>query len=219
METGKRDIRNIELQYKQALVHIKNNDILPENKEIIFRYLRDAELGKTILKGTKKIIGKGRLLGCINILKILDKGTNKPFDKVTSEDMDDFILRLQRGETLNKYGKPYSAESQATIKKSLRKFYKWLLGKNEAYPDLVKYIDTSYKQAQIRALDMSQVQRIIDFASSDMQKAFIRTLADSGCRIDEFLNLKIEDVIKKTDKSDANTEDYFMIRIKYKNRK
>ena len=45
----------IEQKFNQKLASISRNSNLSEkNKEIILKYLREAELGKTIIKGQKK---------------------------------------------------------------------------------------------------------------------------------------------------------------------
>ena len=57
---------------------------------------------------------------------------------------------------------------KADIKISIRQFYKWLLGDNEHYPDLVRWIDTSYPEKEVTALTEAEVQRMVDRAGNIM---------------------------------------------------
>ena len=76
--------------------------------------------------------------------------------------MGDFILKLEKGNVKNNKGRPYTSETQKTIKKFIKKFYKWFLGNNLTYPDLVSWIDTSGKMPEIQALKSpKQYRRII----------------------------------------------------------
>ena len=57
------DLQNAEKKYGQLLSKLPGNEsILPENRSLILKFLRDAELGKTIRNAEKKKIGYGRLL-------------------------------------------------------------------------------------------------------------------------------------------------------------
>jgi site-specific recombinase XerD len=221
----KKDIHKIEQRYFTALKSIeKDRNITKENKEIILRFLRDCELGKTIKGKQKKKIGRGRLLRVSSILKTMSNDWfRKPFTKITQQDMENFISDLERRKILSHKGKPYTEETQVTIKKFIKKFYKWLLGESIRYPELVDWIDTSGKQAEIPALRKQEIEKLLERTSNVRDKAMIILLFDSGARIEEFLNLRLDDV--KVRKEGINEfqlynvelgeKDYFKIRIRY----
>jgi len=63
------DIHRIEKGYNSAKEKLEqNNSIIPVNKELIFKFLYDCELGKTIKGKAKTKIGKSRLLKYLLIL-------------------------------------------------------------------------------------------------------------------------------------------------------
>lgn len=203
----KKDIHNIEKKYARVLDRLKRDRRLDkENKKIILQFLNECEMGKTIKHSQKKRIGINRLLKVSGLLKKMDsEWFKKPFRKITQQDMEKFIVELQNNRIMSVKEKPYSEESKGTIKKFIKKFYKWLYG-NNSYPEIVDWIDTSVKRAEINALLREEVERLVERASSLRDKAVIMLLFDGGFRIEEFLNIKIGDVIRK--------DDYFMMRIR-----
>jgi len=191
-ETGKIDIHNIQRGYETALRSLdEDKRILPENKKLILKFLRDCELGKTIKKGQKKKIGAGRCLKMLTMLKTMSLWLGRPFDKVTQDDMEAMIIGLER-DKFKGSKKKYSDNTKADLKKILRKFYKWLWGNNETYPEIVSWIDTSAKDVEIPALRKEENEKMIELCPSIRDKAIIMILFDSGARIEEFLNVRLK---------------------------
>ena len=63
----------------------KTKVLIPENRALILQFLRDAELGRTILKGQKKKIMPGRLQRMLGLLLKMDQQWfKKKFDEVYS---------------------------------------------------------------------------------------------------------------------------------------
>lgn len=171
------------------------------------KFLRDAEAGKTILKGQKKKIAEGRLVKMYGLLKLMDSSWFKmPFDEVTEEVMMNFILTLEKGAILSSRKKPYSYESQSTIKKFIRKFYKYLLGDNVNYPKLIQFIDTSTRIPEIRAITKEDNDRLIARSSKPVHKFALAVLFDGGLRVRELYNVKIGDITRENG--------YYKVRIR-----
>jgi integrase len=172
--------------------------IFPENREFTLTFLKDAELGRTIFKGQKKKIAEGRLVKMCGLLKKMDyEWFKKPFDKVNEQDMIEFITRLERGIITSNRRSPYTPETQSTIKKFIRKYYKYLMGEGINYPKMVQFIDTSTKIPEIRAISKNDVDKLIEFASKLEHKLALAFLFDSGARIAEFYNVKLSDISKE----------------------
>jgi hypothetical protein len=73
-------------------------DLSEKNKEIILRYLRESQLGRIVRKGQKKEIGSGRNIQTAGFLNLMAKEWfKKDLDKVTSSDMEQFIITLNTG--------------------------------------------------------------------------------------------------------------------------
>ncbi len=194
------DVHNLEKQYENFKEKISKSTTLNiKNKETILKYLRDSELGKTILKGQKRTIGAGRNVRVAGILLQFDAYFKRPFEDITSKEMEDLIYSLDKGTYLSSHGKSYSSESKKTMKKFVKKFWKWLKGNNQVYPDEVSWIDTTGADAEIKAISREEMEKMVDLATDYMTKALVMVLFDSGARESELLNVRLRDVTKDND--------------------
>lgn len=202
-ETEFIDIHKLDKSFEKKLKTIeKDKKLSDKNRSTILRYLRDSQLGKTIKTGQKRKIAAGRNLQAAGFLYLMaNRWFKKDFEDVTMQDMEKFILNLDKGSIKSKYGKPYSSETKSNIKKFIRKFYKWLLADNKHYPDIVEWIDTSKKEAQINAIpDLKEgIEMITELIPDIRRKALIMVAFDSGFREGELLNCRIKDVEKDKD--------------------
>jgi len=224
MFSEKIDIHGISKKYEKALKRlVRDKTIIPRNRELILRFLKDAELGKTLKNREKKKIGPGRCLKCLVFLRKVSKWLNKDFDKVMQEDMERMILDLEKGRTKSVKRKPFTESTKVDIKRIIRKFYKWLLGNNDYYPEIVDWIDTYDKMPEVSTLMRWEVEKMVEYAKSARDKAIIMLLFDSGTRPEEFLNLRLEDVKVKKDavkelqlyNTELGEKDYYIIRIRF----
>jgi len=202
------DIHRYEQRYRAALKRFRRcRNVIPQNRDLIVRFLDDCELGKTIKNAQKKRIGAARRLKYLNTLKRLSAWLNKPFERVAQQDMEKLIRRLDRNEYKGRAGKVFSEETKADYKKAVKKFYKWLQGDNEKYPELVNWIETFVKVKEIPALSRDQVEKMMERCSKPRDKALIAVLFDSGARAQEFLNIRLLHLTKK--------DDYYVVRIEH----
>jgi integrase len=205
---GRIDIHGVKDSFATALASLKSDKRLSvRNRDFILAFLRDAELGKTVRKGQKKKIGLARRLKYVSCLKTFALWLGKDFDRVVQEDMERVISDLENDRLRRKDGNPYSEESKVDFKKLVKKFYKWLLGNNESYPEFVEWFDTSVREKDIPALTRQEVEKLLEHSSNLKVKVAIMVLFDSGARIEEFLNMRLKHLTRK--------EDYYMVRIEY----
>lgn len=192
-EEGKIDIHSRQDRFQRALLTLeKDTSLNKENKELIFHFLRDCKLGKTVLGKSKKKIGPARCLKYLGILRQLSVWFEKPFDCIGQEDMESFIERLEADSIKSQAGKSYSESTKADIKKTIKKFWKWKDGQNRAYPDLVAWIDTYEPVKDVPALSRSEVEKMIEQTANPRDKALLMVLFDSGARIEELLNVRLK---------------------------
>lgn len=188
-------------KYYKALEKLRTEKIyllVPKNKELILQFLRDAEIGRTILKGQKRKIKPGRLQRMLGLLLKMDREwLKKPFNEVSEDDMNNFILNLERGIIKSSKGEPYTWETQSTIKKFIRKYYKYLLGEGENYPRLVQFIDTSTRMLEVKGISKQENDKLIENSSKLIYRFILAVLYDSGARIEEFYNIKKSDLIRE----------------------
>ena len=208
------DIHRSRMNYRRAIERFNLDGTMGErNRHLIATFLRDCELGKTVKKRAKKIIGERRLFKYLYHLRTVAQCQPKAFDQWQMEDMEDFIIRLEKDllEYKDKSGGVrhlvYSKQTKRDIKVCLRKFYKWLWGNNETEPEIVAWLDTSEVKKDLDALDERQVILLVGYGKKLMEKALIWALYESGARPEEFLNIRLLHV---TDKGTHHT-----LRIEY----
>ena len=190
---GKIDIHNRRRSFLTAFSKLqKDQDINWDNKKIIISFIKDCLIGKTVVGKSKKKIGHGRCLKYISILKRLSVFFNKSFNIISQEDMEYFIQALENDSYLSIKKVPYSSETKADIKKTIKKFWKWKDGNNRQYPELVEWIDTYVTVKEIPALLREDIEKLIETAYSVKLKAIIMVLFDSGARIEELLNVRLK---------------------------
>ena len=227
MEEEYIDVRNTQKLYARILESFKNDPaVCDENKTLVCRFLRDAALGKTVIGRAKKKIGPARLFGYIIQLYPLMLYLKKPLEKVTQEDMENFVEALDADQILSRSprvvgdrtvpsGKLLSPRYKVEIKIVIKKFYKWLLGDSKIYPPLVEWIDTYIEQKEVPSLTQAEVERMIDRSKSPRHRALIQVLFDGGFRIAELLNIRLHHVRFRASETNDPTQDCFFLRVPY----
>jgi len=180
-------------------------NFLPVNRDTLKRFIYDARLGKTILGREKKKVGLKRLLKYIQDLKKLDTYFKRPFEDLNETDIERFIMDLENGVIKSDKGHPYAPETQAVIKKMIKKFYKWLEGDNMEVPRKVRWIDTSYDLPEYVALSKPEIDTIAGLMTSNSSFNLVRNRAilmfmfDSGIRAEEVLNVRMRHLSVRND--------------------
>ncbi len=201
---GKIDAKPV-ISFERIIARLDENrdNLLPENRDVLKRFIRDARLGKTILGREKKKVGLKRLLKYIQDLKKLDVYFKRPFADLSEQDFERFILDLEDGVITTSDGKPYALETQVVIKKMIKKFYKWFEGDNVEVPRKVRWIDTSYELPEYVALSKEEVDKIVALHTSNTSFNLVRNRAilmfmfDSGIRAEELLNIRMRHLTMK----------------------
>ena len=221
------DLRNNQLLYDRAIARLKNDKTISQcNKKIMSCFLRDASLGKTVTGRAKKKICLSTLAKYIVHMQLFIKFLNIDVDKVTQTDMEKFIEALEtnkiksqsprlKGTKTVPSQKPYSDSYKVCVKKSIRKFYKWLLGSSKTYPKIVDWIDTYAEEKEISALTEAEVERMVDFCKTTSQRAIIQVFFDGGFRIGELLNIRLHHVKLRNFDTEGLLEICFVLRVPF----
>jgi integrase len=214
-------------RYERAVQTFEQDQVVSQhNKELVLRFAREAALGKTVLNRARKRIGYSRLSSYFVHLTTVIHAVRKDLDAVTQEDMECFIEALDRGAitarhklrhgrvVVTSHGK-LSERYRVDLKVTLKKFYKWLWGNCKTYPAIVEWIDTYVEPKEISALTPTEVERMVDCATTILQRALIQVLFDGGFRLNELLNVRLEHVVyKRFDPQDA-TKACFVLRVPF----
>jgi len=190
------DIHNSEKEYDQALVLLKEQTS-KGNYKIIKDYLDASAIGKTARKNAskKQVSIRGRLKN-LYLLKTVVKFLDKELDKLNQTDMEKLIRALNENKIKKENKQNYSEQTKANIKKTLIQFLRYTLNDAKKYAELTDWIETSFKKKEISALSEQEIKKLLGKCYTLQQKVLISLLFDSGARIEEFLNLRLSDVIE-----------------------
>ncbi len=211
---SKIDIHDTTAQYERALINFeRDTTVCEENRQYILRFLRDCQLGKTVRGRQKTKISERRLLKYIYLLRRINHWLgNKDLRQITQDDMEQFIARLERNALTHSDGQgvhavAYADWTRRDIKVCLKKFYKWLLGNNRQYPELVAWVDTSIQDHAPPCLSIDEIRKCIEYATTIKGKALLWALFETGARIEELLNVRLCHV--------ADKQTHFLIWIEF----
>ena len=128
------------------------------------------------------------------IMKLSESLGDTNFENTTKDDIINYLEKLKLKE---KSGKLKSSTINMTIVK-VRSFYKWVNGGKD-YPECVAWLKpkrsmTVLSPDSIYAED--EIKRLINYADNDRDRAIVAVLYETGCRIGEFLSMKINDAAK-----------------------
>jgi len=119
----------------------------------------------------------------------------KDFDKCKREDIEKVVEQK-----INKNNK-ISSDSKKMNKLALKKFFRWIKKcDDDEYPPEVSWIKTPRNDGRrhINPEDLisdKDIEEMIKTADNPRDKAFIITLAESGCRVGEILTLLVKSLI------------------------
>jgi len=128
---------------------------------------------------------------CLCIFKEIGHYTKHDFNQLADrEDIEPIVEAIQAGDH-------HSVEWRVHMLKTFKTFYKWLK-KSEVMPPEVKWINTQRpKNPKInpnQLVTVDEIRIIADRPKLYRDQVFIKLLWESGCRIGEFLGLRIRDV-------------------------
>ena len=137
-------------------------------------------------KGATKL----RVVKCMWCIRLMAAWLKKDFKKATQNDLLDLISSMD--------AKNYSEYTLYDFKIVLKMFYKWLLGKDEEFPKVIKWLKPRLKNEKHKLpeefLTVEEAQKLANATTNPRDKALILALYESGCRIGELLYLKLKNV-------------------------
>ncbi len=161
------------------LAEAGSSKILPEQEKVLQNYIRDCTLNG---------LSKATCHNKFKDLALFARAVKKPFDKITEEDIKNYILGIS---------KRWNDNTLSIKKSAIKCFFKWFY-KGEDYPLLVRWIKTGYAKSKHRLpesiLTPDDIKTLVDSAKTVQHKAIIAVLFDTGVRIGEFLNMNINEV-------------------------
>lgn len=178
--------RNVEVRIKAT----KDWNISAEDKKDFQKFLDDLGLGK-VNRGFK--ISRSRQLKYLDLLRTPLEFWKKPTSKLTLKDVENFEKALTDDVIKSKMKGTYSHETKRDIKLALRIYLKWKLGVAKA-SELAGWLDTRRVARTPDYLKEVDVEKLYKSCKSASERFLIAVLFDAGARIEEFLNIRYEDL-------------------------
>lgn len=168
---------------ESSIKNIKISSISERNKELILQFKDEC-----FATG----LGKLRVLKYLYSTRKLAEWLNVDFDKATKANIKTLVAEIEKSS--------YSENSKHDFEVAIKKFYKWLKGDENTYPEEVRWLKTTMKNSKIKIPEdlimENEVKDLVNAAECERDRAFVFLLYESGCRIGELLGLKLKNIQK-----------------------
>jgi site-specific recombinase XerD len=121
---------------------------------------------------------------------------NKDLDCITERDMEMLVKALNNNTLLKMNGKKYSEQTKSNIKKVLIMFLRFNSKDKVQFEKITDWVSTSFKKKEILALREEEIKKLLRSCNTLKQKVLVVVLFDTGARIEEFLNIRLGDIIE-----------------------
>jgi len=120
-------------------------------------------------------------------LRTLARVLGRSFVNPTRADLERVLAKIEKSD--------YEYWTKVNFRTTLKRFYKWHLGNEEEYPEVVRWIRTknggrAREKLPTDLLSPDEVEKLVDACAHARDKALVNLLYDSGCRISEILTLR-----------------------------
>ena len=117
------EVYNYSRTLERELSKLRSNCLGKENSKTVLRFYKQL---------TAEGLGIARRIKYLCTLRRIASLLNKPFSKVTKDDIIDFVAKIEQ--------RNYSGWTKHDYKMILKRFYKWLRNFDEGYPPEVSWI-------------------------------------------------------------------------------
>lgn len=154
---------------------------VPEStKKEIIEFVEKAKIGQ-VNEGRR--LSEGTIAKYLSMLRCILEIINKPTNKITKEDIEKFEQKILKK----------NFKSIADYKINLQIFLKWKLGTAQM-EKIAGWLDTRKKKKTPDYLTEQEIEKLFKNCKSPSERYLISVLFDSGARIEEFLNIRYEDI-------------------------
>ena len=165
---------------------------VPEStRKELLHFISELELGK-VNRGRK--ISDAAQVKYLNMLKISLEFFRCPTTRLTVKHVEEFERALSTDRIrCKRKTSPYSHWTKIGVRKSLKVFLRWRLGPAKAL-GLAGWLDTRDREQTPEFLAEPEIDQLYRKCHTPEQRYLVAVLFDSGARIEEFLNIRAEDV-------------------------
>lgn len=206
----KKDIHESGRHLDLFLHKIKTSSMSDAQKKKILQFVDDLKIGKA-----GKKVKNHRLASYLQMLLKLDQYLKKDLDKISEDEATSFYKDLQDNKMRKRNGMQYAGNTKDMMVRTLKRYLGWVWGgrENNKYRKIVGWMKEDQPKSDKRAISFEQAQEIIKKENFTRNKCLFMFLFDSGCRIEEALNVRIADL--EIHKRNNNKDEYYMVRIRY----
>lgn len=177
-------IHNLKRQIDYALGKIKASDLSQKNKDLLLKFTEEV-----YTQG----LSESRVSFYARHLWLVMRDVTKDFDKLTKEDIKKIVSKIEK--------RDLSDYTKAIYKEVIKKLFQWIAGfewKSKKFPEIVSWISTTVssnnRKTPEEILSKEEIMKMICSAKRIRNKAIVSVLYESGCRIGEFLNVKLKHI-------------------------
>lgn len=165
---------------ESKLSQVKNWNVPDQTKKEIREFIQKARIGQ-VQEGKK--LSERTLSKYLSLLKYSLEIINKKTNSLTKKDIENFDLKLTKREL----------KSSSDYRIVLKIFLKWKLGLDKSQK-IAGWLDVRSKQKTPDYLSELEIDKLFKSCKSVSERFLIAVLFDSGARIEEFLNIRFEDI-------------------------
>ncbi|MFA5992479.1 MAG: site-specific integrase [Candidatus Pacearchaeota archaeon] len=185
---------------------VEESSMSEKQKAGIVKFVREAQLGKN----SKKKVGIRRLASNLGSFLRLHQYFKKDFNMLTEADIERFAQDLDNDRIKQQSGKPYKKSSKDELIRNLKRYLKTIWS-TEDYNKKARWLKEYDEVPEIPAIPYKDWSKFVKGFKFLRDEALTMFLLDSGCRIEEALNIKIKDIQKI--KKEKSEDEFYMITI------
>jgi len=159
-------------------------------KQDLILFLQDLRNGK-VNKGVR--VSERTCCKYISLLKAPLLHYAKPLKNLKKSDIENFDNGIARDTIKSEKKKPYSYNMKINMRIAIKTFLGWKLGKVKA-EELTENFDTREKEKTPDYLKEIEIEKLFKACKTAQERYLIAVLFDGGCRAEEFLNIRFEDI-------------------------
>jgi len=207
VETGRIDIHDSKNVFEYYINRLNSGEMSEHQKKLILRFVDEAQMGKN---STSKV-GLRRLSANLSSFFRLNEYFKKDLDKLDEKDIEQFYKDIENDRLKQKSGRPYKKSSKDEFIRNLKRYLRWAWKDDpKKYQTHAGWLREYEEMPNIPAITFEQAQKLVSGMKFLRDQAITIFLFDSGCRIEEALNLRIRDIEKK---KQPNGEEFYIINI------
>ena len=167
-------------KFENKLKNIENWDIPESVKKEVKDFIAKAAIGQ-VQQG--KRLSDRTLSKYLSLLKVCLEIINKQTGKLVKKDVEVFEKQISSLEL----------KSVRDYRRILKIFLRWKHG-TEKMQKLAGWLDTRDKVKTPDYLSEAEILRLFNYCKNPSERFLISVLYDTGCRAEEFLNIRYEDI-------------------------